>query len=131
MLETMKEATHALFQTGDHMRTLDAVHPPSVRDKTNVYDSTTRAYERDCKGGTISNNNVWQGAGPISSPLCCKKRALQKRNLKHPWYVHQSNASTELKLCQYKGYPGRKQTGNKTKNQPFRTCIRCGMCCFE
>ena len=29
MLEATKEATHSLLQTGDHMRTLDAVHPPS------------------------------------------------------------------------------------------------------
>ena len=98
------------------MRSYDAVHPPPVRDMTNAYDSNARAFPNDCKGGTISNTNVRQGAGPISSPLCCKKHALQKRKLKHPWYVHQSNAYTELKLCQYKGCSGRKQTGNKTKN---------------
>ena len=39
--------------------------------------------------------------------------------------MHQSNAYTELKPCQYKGCPGRKQTENKTKNRPFRTCMRC------
>ena len=58
ILEVMKEATHALLQTGDHMRTLDAVHPPSVHDMTNAYYSTTRAFCSVCKGGTISNNNV-------------------------------------------------------------------------
>ena len=73
MSEAMKEATHALLQiqTGDHMRRVDAIHPPSVRDMTNAYDSSARAFQSDCKGGTISNNNVRQGAGPISSPLCC------------------------------------------------------------
>ena len=30
MPEAMKEATHALLQTGDHMRSLDAIHPPPV-----------------------------------------------------------------------------------------------------
>ena len=45
-----------------------------------------------------------------------KKRALKVKKQKHPWYVHQSNAYTELKLCQYQGCPGRKRTGNKTKN---------------
>ena len=81
MPEAMKEATHALLQTGDHnMQRVNAIHPPSVRDMTNAYNSTARAFQRDCKGGTISNNNVQQGAGPISSPLCCKKRALQKKN---------------------------------------------------
>ena len=44
MPEAMKEATHALLQTGDHMRRYDAIHPPSVRDMTNAYDSTVRAY---------------------------------------------------------------------------------------
>ena len=92
---------------------------------TNAYDSTTRTFQSDCKGGTISNNNVLQGAGPISSPLCHQKRALQMKKQKHSWYVHQSNAYTELKLCQYKGCPDRKQTGHKTKNRPFRTCTRC------
>ena len=116
MPEAMKEATHALLQTGDHMRRVDAIHPPSVRDMTNAYDSSARAFRSDCKGGTISNNNVRQGAGPISSPLCHQKRALKVKKQKHPWYVHQSNAYTKLKLCQYKGCPGRKRTGNKTKN---------------
>ena len=58
MPEAMKEATHALLQTGDHMRSYDAVHPPPVRDMTNAYDSNARAFRSDCKGGTISNNNV-------------------------------------------------------------------------
>ena len=79
------------------MRRVDAVHPPSVCDMTNAYDSTTRAFRRDCKGGTISNNNVRQGAGPISSPLCCKKRALQMKKQKHSWYVHQSNGYKKAK----------------------------------
>ena len=117
MLEAMKEATHALLQTGDHMRRYDAIHPPSVRDMTNAYDSTARAFRSDCKGGTISNNNVRQGAGvSVTSPLCHQKRALKVKKQKHPWYVHQSNAYTELKLCQYQGCPGRKRTGNKIKN---------------
>ena len=47
---------------------------------------------------------------------------------KHPWYVHQSNAHTELKPCQFKGCPGRKRAGNKTKNRPFMTCMRCEEC---
>ena len=38
MPEAMKEATHALLQTGDHRHSLDAVHPPSVRDMTNAYN---------------------------------------------------------------------------------------------
>ena len=108
MLDAMKEAIHALLQTDDHMCTLDAFHPPYVCDMTNAYDSTARAFQRNCKGGTISNNNVQQGVGVISSPLCCKKRALQKRKQKHSWYVHQSNTYTELKLYQYKGCSGRK-----------------------
>ena len=45
MPEAMKEATHALLQTGDHMRRLDAIHPPSVRDMTNAYDSTAKPYD--------------------------------------------------------------------------------------
>ena len=65
--EAMKEGTHALLQTGDNMRTLNAVHPPSVRNMTNAYDSTIRAFRSNCKGGTISNNNVRQGAGVIIS----------------------------------------------------------------
>ena len=92
MPEAMKEATHALLQTGDHMRRLDAIHPPSVRDMTNAYDSTARAFQCDCKGGTISNDNVQQGTGAsvtITSPLANQKRALQKRKQKHPWYIHQ------------------------------------------
>ena len=40
------------------MRTLDAVHPPSVLDMTNAYDTIARAFRRDYKGGTISNNNI-------------------------------------------------------------------------
>ena len=93
------------------------MHPPSVHDMTNIYNSTARAFRRNCKGGTISNNNVQQGTGAsVTSPLANQKRALKMKKQKHPWYVHQSNAYTELKLCQYKGCPGRKQTGNKTKN---------------
>ena len=128
MSEAMKEATHALLQTGDHMCSYDAVHPPPVQDMTNAYDSNARAFRSDCKGGTISNNNVRQGAGPISSPLCHQKRALQMKKQKHPWYVHQSNAHTELKPCQFKGCPGRKRAGNKTKNRPYMTCMRCEEC---
>ena len=79
MPEAMKEATHVLLQTCDNMRTLDAVHPPSRRDMTNAYDSTTRAFRSDCKGGTTSNNNIRQGAGAIASPLSCKKPALQMK----------------------------------------------------
>ena len=71
MPEAMKEATHALLQTGDHIHTLDAVHPPSRQDMTNAYDSTTRTFCSDCKGGTISNNNIRQGVGAITSPLSC------------------------------------------------------------
>ena len=58
MPEAMKEATHALLQTGDHMRSLDTVHPPPVQDMTNAYDSNARAFRSDCKGDTISNTNV-------------------------------------------------------------------------
>ena len=55
------------------MRRVDDVHPLSVRDMTNAYNITDRAYPSDCKGGTIRNNNVQQGAGAISSPQCYKK----------------------------------------------------------
>ena len=44
MPEAMKETTHALLQTGDHMRRVDAIHPPSVNDMTNAYDSSARAF---------------------------------------------------------------------------------------
>ena len=44
MPEAMKEATHALLQTGDHMRRYDAIHPPSVRDMTNAYDSSASTF---------------------------------------------------------------------------------------
>ena len=76
MPEAMKEATYALLQTGDNMRRVDPVHPPSVRDMTNAYDSTARAFQRDCKGSTISNNNVRQGTGAlVTSPLVNQKSA--------------------------------------------------------
>ena len=44
MPEAMKEATHALLQTGDDMRRVDAIHPPSVRDMTNTYNRSARAF---------------------------------------------------------------------------------------
>ena len=128
MPEAMREATHALLQTGDHMRTLDAVHPPSRQDMTNAYDSTTRAFCSDCKGGTISNNNVRQGAGAIASPLSCKKRALQMKKQKHSWYVHQSNAYKHAKYCKYKECLGRKRTHTVKRNVPYKTHMRCEEC---
>ena len=64
----------------------------------------------------------------VTSPLANQKRALQMKKQKHPWYVHQSNAHTELKPCRFKGCPGRKPTENKTKNWPFRTCTRTEEC---
>ena len=106
------------------MSMVDVVHPSSVHDMTNAYDSTTRAFLVIARVVLLviimSNKEQVQ-----LLVLCHQKRALQKRKLKHPWYVHQSNAYTALKLCQYEGCPGRKQTENKTKNQLFRTCTRC------
>ena len=113
------------------MLMVDAIHPSPVCDMTNTYDSTARAFRSDCKGGTITitNNNVWQeGAGPIGSPLCHQECSLQMKKQKHPWYVHQSNAYTAHKQCQYNGCPGRKQTRIKTKNRPFKRCMRCEEC---
>ena len=58
ILDAMKEATYALLQTGEKMPMVDAVHPPYVRNMTNAYDSTARAFQSDYRGGTIGNNNV-------------------------------------------------------------------------
>ena len=44
ILEAMKEATHALLQRGDTMRTYYSKHPPAVRDLTNAYDTHARAF---------------------------------------------------------------------------------------
>ena len=52
------------------MQIRDAVHLPYVRDMYNTYNTTAWAFRSDCKGDTISNNNVWQGTGAlITSPL--------------------------------------------------------------
>ena len=110
MLDTMKEATHSLLQNGKHMCIVAAIHPPSVLDMTNAYDSTARAFQSDCKGGSISNSNnyVQQGTGAlITSPLANQKWALQKRNLKYPWCVHQLIIHTVQGYCNYAGYLGR------------------------
>ena len=58
MPDAMKETTHTLIQTGKKIYMVDAVHPPSVHDMTNAYDSTGRAFQSDCKGSTISSKNI-------------------------------------------------------------------------
>ena len=40
------------------MRTYDLIHPPSICDKTNAYDTNARSFQSDCKGGSIGNKNV-------------------------------------------------------------------------
>ena len=47
MPEAMNETTHTLLQTGKEMRIRDAVHPPPVRDMTNAYNTTARAFRSD------------------------------------------------------------------------------------
>ena len=49
---------------------------------TNAYNSSIKTFQSDCKGGTISNNNVWQGVGLISNPLCCKTICLTNEETK-------------------------------------------------
>ena len=56
--EAMKEATHALLQRGATMQTYDAKHPPAVRNLTNAFDTHTRAFRSDAKGGTASRTQI-------------------------------------------------------------------------
>ena len=85
MSDVMKGTTYVLLQTGEKMCIVGAVHPPSVRDMRNAYDGTARAFQSDCKGGTISNNNIRHGTGAlITSPLVNQKRALQMKKQKYP-----------------------------------------------
>ena len=61
-LEVMKESTHALLQRGHLMCTYDHIHPPSVRDMTNAYDTNatqkTKAPEKTVKKQT-KTINLW------------------------------------------------------------------------
>ena len=66
MPKAMKEATHSLLQRGVKMQTYDVKHPPPVRNMTNAYDTHTRAFQIDSKGGSVSNSHVRHGEGVAS-----------------------------------------------------------------
>ena len=77
MPEVMKESTHTLLQRCDSMCMYDPIHPSSIRDMTNAYNTNGRAFWSNCKGDTISKNQVRQGIGAvIISLLFCQKHAL-------------------------------------------------------
>ena len=69
MPEAMKEATHTLLQRGATIRTRGPTHPTAVCDLTNAYDTHTRTFRLDSKGGTVSRTqNV-----PTRESVTCLK----------------------------------------------------------
>ena len=95
MPEAMKEAPNALLQTDDKMHSNDAIHSPFTRDTSNTYNTKARAFWNDSNSGTVSNNKtVCQERGG-STLIPNQKRALEKKQHKHQWYVYQSNLHTK------------------------------------
>ena len=126
MPEAVKEAAHAMLQKGETMRKLAPVHPPFVRDLTNAFDTSTRNFRSDVKGLVAQEQ---RGARKErGGPLQRKKRALDKKKIHNPWFIHQSTSHTSRHACKYKYCPGRKRKDNVRKNVPFAGPMRCEEC---
>ena len=126
MPEAVKEAAHAMLQKGETMRKLAPVHPPFVRDLTNAFDTSIRNFWSNVKGYVVQGQ---RGARlDRGGPVIRKKRALEQKTFRNPWFVHQSTSHTSRHSCKYSGCPGRKRTTNVRGNVPYAGTMRCEEC---
>jgi len=88
MPEAMKEKTYSLLQRDVKMCTYDVKHPPPIRNFTNAYDTHTRSFQTDSKGGTISKTPTVR-TDEAATRIDHRKRFLQMQKQKNPWYAHQ------------------------------------------
>ena len=86
--EATKEATHTLLQRGPTMQAYDTQHPPPIRDLTNAYDTYTRAFQSDFRGGTVSKTPIVR-IEEIATRIDHRKRSLQMQQQRKPWCTHQ------------------------------------------
>ena len=127
MLEVMKEATHALLQRDVTMQTRDPTHPPSVCDLINAYDTHTRAFWSDSKGGTVSKTqNV--PTRESATHLKDRKHALQMQQQKNPWCTHQPSPciSKKFHYCAFEQCPDLKR--NNKRKRAYTSTMKCEEC---
>ena len=123
MPEAVEEAAHACLQKGETMRKLAPIYPPFKRDLMNAFDKSIRNFWSDVKGYVVQEDRSIriEHRGPVAQ----KKRALDRKKIQNPWFVHQSISHTSRHSCKYKYCPGRNRKNNVRKNIIYTMYMRC------
>ena len=98
MQEDVFEATHALLQKGEPMRTQAAQHPDSKRCLTKMWcTGSGRKLRTDAKGDVASFGRARLGSAILSH------LRLKRRQQMETWRHHQSVVTKKRGKCAFKG----------------------------